>query len=196
MAVHFFSIPISKKSRTHPPPPCLRRSPSDELPCKAEGGKKASFERKEPTDRARHGKLIEPEINARRSRSRASQKAGNRDEGTRGSDHIPLPQREAKQRGVAGHCRLKHLAEIEKGQRIHAAGCKTQQRQTDVPRVDVFLCGIDIRHVRRPNPIDRRCPRRPEILPRRFRAYSTNTIGGNGKASGSDCARINASPGA
>jgi len=168
MAVHFFSIPISKKSRTHPPPPCLTRSSSDELPCKAEGGKKASFERKEPTDRARHGKLIEPKINARRSRSRASQKAGKRDEGTRGSDHIPLPQREAKQRGVAGHCRRKYLTEMEKGQRIHTAGCEAQQRQTDVPRVDVFLWGIDIRHVRRPNPIDRRCPRRLEILPRRY----------------------------
>jgi hypothetical protein len=33
---------------------------------------------------------------------------------------------------------------------------------------DVFLWGIDIRHVRRPNPIDRRCPRRPEILLRRY----------------------------
>jgi hypothetical protein len=29
-----------------------------------------------------------------------------------------------------------------------------------------------------------------------IRAYSTNSIGGSGKASGSDCARINASPGA
>ena len=29
-----------------------------------------------------------------------------------------------------------------------------------------------------------------------FRAYSTNTICGSGKASGSDCAWINASPGA
>src|SRR3984893_10731959 len=43
----------------------------DELPCQGEGGEKASFERKKPTHRARYGKLLEPEINARRSRSRA-----------------------------------------------------------------------------------------------------------------------------
>jgi len=45
---------------------------------------------------------------------------------------------------------------------------KPSKRYTDVPRVDVFLWGIDIRHVRRPNPIDRRCQRHPEIFPRRY----------------------------
>jgi len=65
--------------------------PTDELPCKAEGSKKASFERKEPTDRARHGKLIEPKINARRSRRRAGQKAGKREKGREAAITSPCP---------------------------------------------------------------------------------------------------------
>jgi hypothetical protein len=52
----------------------------DELPCLGEGSEKASFEHKKPTDRARRGKLVEPKINARCSRGRASQKAGKCDE--------------------------------------------------------------------------------------------------------------------
>jgi hypothetical protein len=56
-------------------------------------------------------------------------KPTNATKGREARDHVPLSEREAKQGCVAGHCRRKHLAEIEKGQRIHTAGCEAQQRQ-------------------------------------------------------------------
>jgi len=64
---------------------------------------------------------------------------------------------------------------MEKGQRIHAAGCEAQQRQTDVPRVDVFLGESTSAMFAVPTPSTgaaRDARNSPEAFPRLFNQYN------------------------